>query len=174
MKRLSEYRQQELQLVQPSQMKRECELHSSDGVLFKAYFPKWNKSEAVVEGFGAKWIIRRPSIWKSDIEICKDGFNYPIAAYKGKPFKQGGIIQLQRGLRLPFEIKPFKNLYTIFSDTNEVLIEAKQTGVFKRKTELTLGNRKTEIIDEYPWLPMLMWYVMLQNQRQSIAGVSYS
>lgn len=174
MNHLSEYRNQVLQLVQPSQMKRECELHSPDGVLLKAYFPSWRKSDAVVEGFGRKWIIKRPSIWKSDIEVSKDGFNYPIVTYKGKPFKQGGTIHLQRGLQLPFEMKQFKSLYTIFTDTNEVLIQVKQTGFLKKKTELTFGNRKTEIIDEYPWLPMLIWYVMLQNQRQSIAGVHYS
>ncbi len=174
MKRLSEYHQQDLQLVQPSQMKRECELHSPEGLLLKSYFPKWNKSEAVVDGFGAKWIIRKPSIWKSEIEVCKDGFNYPIATYKGHAFKSRGVIQLQRGLQLPFESNAFKSVYTIFTDTNEILLQIKQTGIFKKKTEITLGKRKLEIIDEYPWLPMLVWYVMLNNQRQSIAGVHYS
>lgn len=171
MKPLSTYRNQELQLIQPSQLKRECELRTSEELLLRSYFPKWNKSEAVVEGFGAKWIIRKPSIWKSDIEVCKDGFNYPIATYKGHAFKSVGVIQLQRGLRLSFESKVFKSIYTVFSDTNEVLIQVKQTGIFKKKTELTLGSRKTEIIDEYPWLPMMIWYIMLNNQRQSIAGV---
>lgn len=174
MKPLSTYRNQELKLVQPSQMKRECELHSQEGLLLKSFFPSWYKSEAVVEGFGAKWIIRKPSIWKSEIEVCKDGFNYSIATYKGSAFKSGGTIYLQRGLQLPFENKGLKSIFTIYSDTNEVLIQIKQSGLLKRKTELTLGNRKLEIIDEYPWLPMLIWYVMLNNQRQSIAGVHYS
>ncbi len=170
MKPLSSYRNQELRLVQPSQMKRECELHSPDGILLKAYFPSWRKSNAVVEGFDAKWIIRKPSVWRSDIEVCKDGFNYPIATYRGHIFKASGVIHLQRGLRLSFESKTFKSIFTVFSDTKEVLIQFKQTGVFRKKTELTLGRRKTEIIDEYPWLTMLLWYIMLNNQRQSIAG----
>ena len=174
MKPLSTYRNQELKLIQPSQMKRECELHSHEELLLKSYFPKWNKSEAVVEGFGGKWIIKRPSIWKSAIEVSKDGFNYPIASYTGKAFKSGGTIQLLRGLRLPFESNVFKSVYTIFTDTNEILLLIKQTGLLKKKTDVTFGKRKLEILDEYPWLPMLIWYVMLNNQRQSIAGVHYS
>lgn len=174
MKPLSAYRNQELKLVQPSQMKRECELHSQEELLLKSYFPKWHKSSAVVEGFGGKWIIKRPSIWKSAIEISKDGFNYPIASYNGKAFKSGGTIQLQRGLLLPFESNVFKSVYTIFTDTNEILLQIKQTGLLKKKTDVSLGKRKLEILDEYPWLPMLVWYIMLNNQRQSIAGVHYS
>lgn len=174
MKQFSDYRNEVLQLVQPSQMKRECELHSQEELLLKSYFPKWHKSDAVVEGFGGKWIIKRPNIWKSAIEVSKDGFNYPIATYTGKAFKSGGTIQLQRGLHLPFESNVFKGIFTIFTDTNETLLQIKQTGVIKKKTEMTLGKRKLEILDEYPWLPMLVWYVMLNNQRQSIAGVYYS
>ena len=174
MKPLSTYRNQELTLVQPALMKRECELHSPEELLLKSYFPKWNKSVAVVEGLGGKWIIKRPSFWKSAIEVCKDGFNYPIASYTGKAFKSVGTIQLQRGLRLPFESNVFKGIYTIFTDTNEILLQIIQTGIIKKKTQITLGKRKLEIIDEYPWLPMLIWYVMLSNQRQSIAGVHYS
>jgi hypothetical protein len=174
MKHLSEYRNEALLLVQPSQMKRECELISPDGVILKSYFPSWRKSDAVVEGFGGKWIIKRPSIWKSAIEVSKDGFNYPIASYTGKAFSFDGTIQLQRGLRLLLESKVLKSLYTIFSDTSEVLIQIKQSGFLKKKTEVTLGNRRLEIVNEYPWLPMLVWYIMLNNQRQSIAGVHYS
>lgn len=173
MKRLSDYRNDVLQLVQPSQLKRECVLYASDEIILKAYFPKWNKGYAVADGFGGKWIIKRPSIWKSAIEVSKDGFNYPIASYTGKAFKTGGIIQLQRGVRLPFESNMLKSVYTIYTDTHEMLLQIKQTGVFKKKTEVTLGKRKLEILDEYPWLPMLVWYVMLNNQRQSIAGVYY-
>jgi hypothetical protein len=136
MKPLSAYRNQELKLVQPSQMKRECELHSQEELLLKSYFPKWHKSNAVVEGFGGKWIIKRPSIWKSAVEVSKDGFNYPIASYTGKAFKSGGTIQLQRGLLLPFESSVFKSVYTIYTDTNEILIQIKQTGVLKRKPRL--------------------------------------
>jgi hypothetical protein len=174
MKRFSDYRNLDLQLVQPSQMKRDCELISPDGIILKAYFPSWRKSDAVVDGFGGKWIIKKPSIWKSAIEVSKDGFNYPIASYTGKAFKSGGTIQLQRGLLLPFESNVFKSVYTIFTDTNEILLQIKQTGLLKKKTDVTLGKRKLEILDEYPWLPMLIWYVMLNNQRQSIAGVHYS
>lgn len=174
MKPFSEYRNQDLQLIQPYQMKRDCELSSPNGVLLKASFPSWYKSEAVIEGFGVKWTIKKPSIWKSDIEVSKDGFNYPIAAYKGRAFKSGGTIQLQRGLCLPFESNVFKSVYTIFTDTNEILLQIKQTGMIKKKTEIILGKRKLEILDEYPWLPMLVWYIMLNNQRQSIAGVHYS
>lgn len=174
MKPLTEYRNQVLQLVQPSQMKRDCELISPDGVLLKAYSPVWWKSDAAVEGFGGKWIIKRPSIWRSAIEVSKDGFNYPIAAYTRKVFSSGGKIQLQRGVRLTFESKALKSLYTIYTDTNEVLIQIRQSGFLRKKTEVTFGNRKLEIVDEYPWLPMLVWYIMLNNQRQSIAGVNYS
>jgi hypothetical protein len=174
MKRLSEYRQQDLQLVQPSSIKRDCELQSSDEILLKASFPKWTSGNAIVEGFGAKWIIRKPSVWKSEIEVCKDGFNYPIATYKSKMFRPEGSIELERGLRLRCEYKLLKGVYTIFSETNEEIIVIKQTGVFKKKITMILGGRRTETIDEYPWLPMLIWYIMIQNKTQSIASANYS
>lgn len=174
MKRLSEYNNEVLHLVQPSLLKRECELLSSEGVLMKAYFLKWNKSEAVVEGFDGKWIFKRPSIWKSSVEVSKEGFNYPIATFKSKSFSYGGIINLPRGLQLRFESKVLKDVYTVFTDTNEELIVINKTGVIKKKTGVMLGKRKLEIVDEHPWLPMLVWYIMLQNLKQSIAGVYYS
>lgn len=174
MKHLSEFRNEVMYLVQPSQLKRECELHSSEGIILRANFVNWRKSDVTVEGLGGKWVIRKPSIWKSKIEVSKDGFNYPIGTYTEKIFSNERTIQLQRGLRLPYKSKLLKGLYTIYSDTNEILIQIKQSGVLKRKTELTLGKRKLEIVDEYPWLPMLVWYIIIQNQRQTIGGVHYS
>lgn len=174
MKKLSEYYNEILHLVQPSQLKRECELHSSEGVLMKTYFLKRIKSEAVVEGFDGKWIFKKPSIWKSSVEVSKVGFNYPIAIFKRKNFSYGGTIYLPRGQQLRLESKVLKDIYTVFTDTNEELIVIKKTGVIKKKTDVMLGKRKLETVDEHPWLPMLVWYIMLQNLRQSIAGVYYS
>lgn len=173
MKTLSDYCNVSLKLVQQSQFKRECELYADDEIIMKAYCPKWSKSDAVVECFGNRWIIKKPSIWKSTIEVSKDGFNYPIASYTGKAFNYGGTIQLQRGRRLTFESNVLKDVYTILTDTNEILLQIKQTGLIKKKTEIELGKRKLEILDEYPWLPMLVWYIMLNNQRHTIAGVYY-
>ena len=172
MKNLSYYRNQELTLVQPSLMKRECELVSPDGVLIKAYFPKWHKGEAVIEGFGGKWIVRKPSIWRSDIEVCKEGYNYPVAKYVGSAFMTSGTIELPRGVRLKFEYRVFKGIYTIFTDTSEELLVIKHKRSLKKKAVLTMG-RKTDILDEYPWLPLLVWYIMIQNQNHSIAGIYY-
>lgn len=169
MKRLSEYFDKDIRLVQHSKYKRECELRAQEETLFKVYSPNWKKSNVVVEGFDARWIMRKPSIWKSDIEVCKEGFNYSTATFKGKAFNQGGVIHMPRGLRLPFEVKALKETYTLLSDSNEMLIQVKQTGLFKKKSQLIFGKRKTGIIDEYPWLPIMMWYIILHNHRESIA-----
>lgn len=174
MKPLTEYHNHELLVVQPSNMKRDYELRANNTVIMKAHFPKWHSSDAFIEGFNAKWNFKRPSIWKSTIEVSKDGFNYPVATYTGKAFSYGGVIQLQRGVRLRIEGKLLKGIYTVFTDTNEMLMEIKQTGTFKKRTELFFGDRKTGLLDEYPWLPMLFWYIILHSQKNISAGVPYS
>ena len=65
MKPLSKYIGEDLILIQPSFWKREYEFRSSNELLAKMYFPKFFSLTAVVDGFGEKYEIFRPSFWKT-------------------------------------------------------------------------------------------------------------
>ena len=168
MKNISDYLGEELILIQPSFFKREFEFRSSSELIAKMYFPKFFSSMAIIEGFAEKYEIKVPGIWRSDVEIYKSGYQMPFAKYKSANFwRTKGIIELPRGEQLYLKFGAFKKSCEIYS-SNELLILFQNKLSFKDKNVVTIGQ-SSRLIDENPWVIMLAWYKILQQNRKNSA-----
>jgi len=170
MKPLSSYIGEDLILIQPSFFKREYEFRSSKELLAKMYFPKFFSLTAVVEGFGEKYEIIRPSIWKSEISIRKLGYDLTFASLITNFFRTKGRIALQNGKGVNLKFGAFKRICEIFSESEELLMIIQNKFSFKDKNILTI-QKSSSIIDENPWIVMMIWYFLIESKKSG-AGAS--
>jgi hypothetical protein len=161
---LSKYIGEDLILIQPSFFKREYEFRSSDQLLAKMYFPKFFSLTAVVEGFEEKYEIIRPSFWKSEIAIRKFGYDLTFASLTTNFFRTKGSIDFQNGKKLNLKLGAFKKSCQVFSETDELLLLFQNKLSFKEKNTVTI-QKSSSIVDENPWVVMMIWYLILENRK---------
>jgi len=149
---------------QPVLMKRKFELTSSNGVLATMIFPKLFSSKVIIQGFDGKWEIKQPSIWRSEYGIYKMGYQLPFAKYTSNFWRTKGTIELPKGIRLNCKAGRIKKPFEIYTTKGEPLAYYSNKFTLKGRTTVTIENR-SELLDEYPWILMLGWYVVLQNRR---------
>ena len=149
---------------QPSRMKREFELVSSKGVLAIMVFPKFLSTRVVIEGFEGKWEIKRLSILGREHGVFKFGYHLPIAKYVSNFWRTKGTIELPKGARLNCKAGHLKNPFDVFSSKGKLLLSYSNKFSIKSRTSVTI-NERSEIIDNYPWIIVLGWYVVLMNRR---------
>lgn len=169
MKDISEYFGEDLFLIQPSFFKREFELRSLNELIAKMSFPKFFSTNAVIDGLEEKYEIKQPSIWKSEIDIHKQGREMPFAKYTSNFWRTRGTIELPRGAKLNFKFGVFKKALEVSSSSSDLLVLFRNKISFKEKTIVSI-EQKSEVIDENPWVIMLGFYVILQNKRGSAAA----
>jgi len=160
-----------LTFKQPSIIKREFELVSSKGVLATMVFPKLFSNRVILEGFDAKWEIKQPSIWRREYGVFKYGYQMPFAKYISNFWRTKGTLELPRGARLYCKSAKFKKPFDVFSSDNKLLLSYSNRFVLMGKTSVTIEQR-SELLDKYPWVILLGWYVIVQNRkgRASAAG----
>jgi len=166
MKPLSTYIGEDLILIQPSLFKREYEFRSSNELLARMYFPSLFSLTAVVEGFEEKYEIIKPSFWKTDIAIRKQGYDMTFASLTTKFFRTKGVIDLQNGKKLNLKFGVFKKSCQVFSESEELLIMFQNKLSLKEKNIVTI-QKTSSLIDENPWIIMMVWYQILQRNRKN-------
>jgi hypothetical protein len=149
---------------QPALMKREFELTSSKGVLATMTFPKLFSNRVIVEGFDGKWEIKQPSIWRREYGIYKMGYQLPFAKYTSNFWRTKGTIELPKGTRLNCNAGQIKKPFEIYNAKGELLAYYSNKFALKGRTTVTI-EKESELLDKYPWILMLGWYVVLQNRR---------
>ena len=169
MKTLSSYIGEDLILIQPSFFKREYEFRSSNELLAKMYFPKFFSLTAVVEGFEEKYEIIRPSFWKTDIAIRKFGYDMTFASLTTNFFRTKGSIDLQNGKKLNLKFGAFRKSCEVFSEMEELLLRFQNKLSIKEKNVVTI-QKPSALIDGNPWVVMMIWYLILENRKNSGAG----
>lgn len=165
MNALSKYIGEDLILSQPSFFKREYEFRSSNELLARMYFPSFFSLTAVVEGFKEKYEIIRPSIWKTDLAIRKFGYDMSFASLTTNLFRTKGSIDLQNGKKLNLKFGVFKKACQVFSEMDELLITFLNKFSIKEKNVLII-EKSSSLIDENPWVVMLVWYQVIQRNRR--------
>ncbi len=166
MNALSKYIGEDLILIQPSLFKREYEFRSSNELLARMYFPSLFSLTAVVEGFEEKYEIIKPSFWKTDIAIRKYGYDMTFASLKTNFFRTKGTIDLQNGKKLNLKFGVFKKSCEVFSEAEELLIMFQNRFSFKQQNIVTI-QKSSSLIDENPWIIMMVWYQILQRNRKN-------
>ena len=163
---LSKYIGEDLILIQPSLFKREYEFRSSNELLARMYFPSLFSLTAVVEGFEEKYEIIKPSFWKADIAIRKQGYDMTFASLKTNFFRTKGSIDLQNGKKLNLKFGAFKKSCQVFSESEELLIMFQNRFSFKQQNIVTI-QKSSALIDENPWVVMMVWYQVIQRNRRN-------
>jgi hypothetical protein len=161
---LTNYIGQTLTFNQPKITKREFELISSDEILAKMIFPKLFGNSVLIEGFDGRWEIKQPSIWRSEFGVYKYGYQMPFAKYVANFWKTKGTIELPKGARLNCKAGKFKKPLEVYSSNGKLLLSYSNKFAIKGRTSVTIVER-SEIIDNYPWIVMLGWYVLLMNRK---------
>jgi hypothetical protein len=161
---LTNYIGQTLTFNQPKITKREFELISSDEALAKMIFPKFFSNSAVIEVFDGKWEIKQPSIWRNEFGVYKYAYQNPFAKYVSNIWKTKGIIELPKGARLNCKSGQLKRPFEVYSSNGELLMVYVNKFSLKGRTTVTIEKR-LELLDKYPWIIMLGWYIVLQNRR---------
>jgi hypothetical protein len=161
---LTNYIGQTLTFNQPKITRREFELSSSEERLAKVVFPKLFSNSAVVEGFGEKWEIKQLSIWRTEFGIYKFGYQEPFAKYISNFWRTKGTIELPKGARLNCKSGRIKRPFGVYASNGELLLLYLNKFSLKGRTTVTIEKR-SELIDKYPWIIMLGWYIILQNRR---------
>ena len=134
--------------------------------LARMYFPSLFSLTAVVEGFEEKYEIIKPSFWKTDIAIRKYGYDMTFASLKTNFFRTKGTIDLQNGKKLNLKFGVFKKSCEVFSEAEELLIMFQNRFSFKQQNIVTFQKSST-LIDENPWIIMMVWYQILQRNRKN-------
>jgi hypothetical protein len=169
MRPLSSYIGEDLILIQPSFFKREYEFRSSSDLLAKMYFPKFLSLTAVIEGFEEKYEIVKPSFWKSEIAIRKFGYDMTFASLTTNFFRTKGSIDLQNGKKLNLKFGAFRKSCQVFSEMDELLLMFQNRLSFKEKNVVTI-QKSSSVIDDNPWVVMMIWYLILDNRKNGAAG----
>ena len=149
---------------QPSMRKREFELDSSKGVLATMVFPKLFSRSVVMEGFDNKWEIKQLSVWGREFGVLKFGYHLPFAKYLSNFWRTKGTIQLPKGVRLNCNTGQFKNPLDVYSSKGKLLLNYSNKFALKGRTTVVV-KENSEIIENYPWILMLGWYIVLMNRR---------
>ena len=166
MNALSKYIGEDLILIQPSLFKREYEFRSSNELLARMYFPSLFSLTAVVDGFEEKYEIIKPSFWKADIAIRKQGYDMTFASLKTNFFRTKGSIDLQNGRKLNLKFGAFKKSCQVISESEELLIMFQNRFSFKQQNIVTI-QKSSALIDENPWVVMMVWYQVIQRNRRN-------
>lgn len=169
MKNLSELAGEILVIHQPSVWKSFYELKHGEEVLGTILSKGFFGRTVIFKIDKDEWEIYSPSFWKSEIAIRQTGYELPYAKFKREGFKSGGIVKMYKGEQLKLEYKLFKGGYNIQTLSGEHLVTFKEKVSFKERTQLQI-ERKSELLDKYPWVIALAWQIMMQRKRAARAG----
>jgi hypothetical protein len=169
MKTLSQHSAEKIQLVQPSIWKRIYHLRTADIVLLTMTYPKLFSSVAIVEGFGEAWEFRKPSWWRSNLEIKKQHNQLPFAKFVVGKWRKGGMFELPNGERIEYVYEIWKNRNELFSQQKIKLISIQRKSLLKSALNVTI-ERESELIDKNPWIIMVVYYQMLERRQAARAA----
>jgi hypothetical protein len=169
MKKLSDYVGSELLIFQKSILKREFELRTGDEVIVRLYYPKFFSDLAELTLQDKAYEFYRPSVFRRDVDIREKGYQNPFAHFKNNFWGRKGVLELPRGIRLNMKFGFFRKQAEIYLEENDLLITILGRFSFKERSEVIIEKR-SDVIDEHPWVIMLGFYLAQLMKRNSAAG----
>jgi len=169
MRRLSDYIGNELLIFQKSIWKREFELRSGDELIALLYYPKFfgDRTELTIQN--ESYEFYRPKFFSRNVDIRKKDYQNPFAHFTTNFFGRKGVLELPRGIKLSMKFGLFRKQAEIFLGENDLLVSILSRFSVKEKSEIIISKR-SEIIDEHPWIIMLAFYLAQLRKRNSAAG----
>ena len=171
MKNLSDYYGQTLIFTQPSFWKRYYVLKCNDEIIATVNSVKMFGLKLEIEMFKNKWTLYRPSVWRSEVAIKESVNTLPFAKYRKEKFKLHGFVELPKGQKLKIAFKFIKKLFEIYNSSDDLLVRFKNKVSFKETIEITI-EKKSELIDKYPWVIILACYLSMERKRAAGAAAA--
>jgi hypothetical protein len=169
MKKISDYLGEELRIFQKSIWKRDFELRSGDELIARLYYPKFFSDLSEVTLQEETYEFYRPKFFSRDVDIRKKGYQNPFAHFKNNFWGSKGVLELPRGTRLNMKFGFFRKQAEIYLGENELLVSILNKFSIKERCEVVI-EKQSEIIDEFPWILMLGFYLAQLMKRNSAAG----
>lgn len=166
MKAFSEFSSEEIKFVQPSFFKRFHELRAGEELIGSLHQKGFFGMMWRVSILGKDWEIYKPSFLRSALEIREAGYEMPIATFIRDGLKSKGTISLPMGTSLKIVPHLFKKFCEITNYSAEVLVRIKMKIAIGDKAEVLI-EKKSELVDKYPWVIMLAYIVALAQSRRA-------
>jgi len=169
MKKISDYIGNELLIIQKSFWKKEFGLLAGDEIISRLYYPKFFGDTAELSVRDEIYEFYKPRFFSREVDIRKKGYQNPIAHFKNNFWRSRGILELPRGIRLNMKFRYFRKQAEIYLGDEDLLVSILNKFSLKERCKVVIEKR-SEIIDEYPWLIMLGFYLAQLMKRNSAAG----
>ncbi len=169
MRKLSDYIGKELLIFQKSIWKRDFELRSGEELIARLFYPKFFSDLTELSVWEETYEFYRPKFFSRDVDIRKKGYQNPVANFKNNFWGSKGVLELPRGIQLSMKFGLFRKQAEIFLGENDLLVSILSRFSFKERSEIII-NKRSEIIDEHPWIIMLAFYLAQLRKRNSAAG----
>jgi hypothetical protein len=166
MLKLSDYIGQSLHITRRSIWKRALELHSDKDRIAELIYPSFFSERAECKINNEIFEFKRPHIFSNDVEIRKTGYQLPIATMHTNFFASKGVVDLPRGIKINMKLSLFSNNTKIFVGENDLMATLIRKISVKEKFEVLLEKR-SEIIDEHPWLILLAVYFLRWKRQKT-------
>lgn len=168
MKKFSDYIGSELKIFQKSIWRRDFELKSGNEVIAILFYPKFFSNTAELSIRDENYEFYKPGFFSRDVDIRKKGYQNPISQFKNNFWGSKGVLELPRGVRLNMKFGLVKKPAEIYLGENNLLFSILSRFSLKEKGEVIIEKR-SEVIDEHPWIIMLAFYLSLLRKRNSAA-----
>jgi len=169
MKKLSDYLGEELRIFQKSIWKREFELKSGEEVISILIYPKFFSNFAEINIQNESYEFYRPRLFSRDVDIRKKDYQNPIASFKNNLWGRKGVLELPGGTRVTIKFGFFRKQAELYFGEGELLVSILSSFSMKERSRVIIEKR-SDIIDEYPWVIMLGFYLAQLMKRNSAAG----
>jgi hypothetical protein len=168
MKKISNYFGNQLLIFQKSILKSEFELRTGDELIARLYYPKFFSDLAEVTLQEETYEFYRPKFFSRDVDIRKKGYQNPIAQFKNNFWGSKGVLELPRGIRVNMKFGVFRKQAEIYLGENDLVVTMLSRFSFKERSEVIIEKR-SDVLDEYPWVIMLAFYLSQLRKRNSAA-----
>lgn len=166
MNKLSDYLGTELTVIQPSVWKREIEFRSEKELIATLAHPKFFSEKAECKINNEIYEFYRQKFFSRNVDIRKKGYQNPFAHLKPNFWASKGILELPRGIKLNIKFGVFKKAAEIYEGDYDLLVTINNKISFKERCLVNI-ERKSEVLDEHPWIIMLAFFFAQLRRRNS-------
>lgn len=169
MKKLSDYIGTDLIISQKSVWKREIEFHSEEELIAKLTYPKFYSDRAELKIDNEIYEFFRPKFFTRDVDIRKKGYQMPLAHLTPNFWGNKGVLELPRGVKINMKFGMLKKVAELYEGESDLIVTIFSRFSFKEKSQVVI-ERRSEILDDYPWIIMLAFYFSQLRKRNSAIG----
>lgn len=169
MKTISDYIGQTIKLTQPSFFKHYYELRAGEELIATLTQPKFFSTASETAGSFGEWEFYQPGFWRSDIEIREKGKELPIAKFVSEKWKSRGKLELPKGESFDIVSKKLSWTVDVYNSSQVKILSFRKKFSFKTDLEINI-ERRSELLDKYPWTILLVVYIQLLNERRGAAA----